>query len=165
MTIPVLILTWKRPREVSLLIDSLRSYKPSKLYIASDGPRKSSLDDSKLIHETRDLISCSIDWPCSVKHNYSSVHMGLKDRVISAISWFFSFEEMGPYLRRIVFLILHFSFLLNNCSIIIRTILAFLLLTGVVFCLDLVIMQIITLANIPIVGDGLLGSVPGINLI
>ena len=95
MTIPVLILTWKRPREVSLLIDSLRSYKPSKLYIASDGPRKSSLDDSKLIHETRDLISCSIDWPCSVKHNYSSVHMGLKDRVISAISWFFSFEEMG----------------------------------------------------------------------
>lgn len=99
MTVPVLLLTWKRPEELQLLLDSLRTYKPSKVYIASDGPRVDSSTDGGLILQARKVISDGIDWPCSVSLNYSSTHLGLKERVVTAISWFFSFEEMGIILE------------------------------------------------------------------
>ena len=55
---PVLLIAWKRPKEVEQVINSIRSYKPDDLYIFCDGFLKNNHADNNKILETRDLTSC-----------------------------------------------------------------------------------------------------------
>ena len=45
MKLPILLLTFNRPSETSILIKKLSLVKPSKIYISQDGPRKSNIND------------------------------------------------------------------------------------------------------------------------
>ena len=47
MKTPVLILIFNRPKETQKLLASLKKYKPEKLYIFSDGPRRFNKFDLK----------------------------------------------------------------------------------------------------------------------
>ena len=45
MKTAVVVIIFNRPKKTKLLFSSIRKYKPSKLFIISDGPRKNVLDD------------------------------------------------------------------------------------------------------------------------
>jgi hypothetical protein len=76
----------------------IKKIKPTKLYVAADGPRLDIKNEKKLCEETREIIS-NIDWPCEVKTLYREKNLGCKIGVSSAINWFFQNVKEGIILE------------------------------------------------------------------
>jgi GR25 family glycosyltransferase involved in LPS biosynthesis len=95
---PVLFLIFNRPEYTNQVFDSIRLYKPSKLYIAADGPRFNNENDLILCLETKSFIQL-IDWECEVKTLFRIKNLGCKLAVSSAIDWFFENEQEGIILE------------------------------------------------------------------
>ena len=97
--IPVLLLVWRRKKEAVAVVKGLRSSKPSRIYVASDGPRNERTDEVEKISQTRKAVLDAIDWPCVVETRFNDTNMGCRKAVSSAISWFFEHEEAGIILE------------------------------------------------------------------
>lgn len=82
---PILLITFKRSDLAVGLIDTLRSYAPSKVYLASDGFREDQPGEKDLVLETRRLLRESIDWPCEVIEMFQTHNLGLARHVTTAI--------------------------------------------------------------------------------
>jgi GR25 family glycosyltransferase involved in LPS biosynthesis len=95
---PVLFLIFNRPEYTYQVFDSIKLYKPNKLYIAADGPRLNNIDDILLCEESRKILNL-IDWECEVKYLFREINLGCKLAVVSAINWFFNNEEDGIILE------------------------------------------------------------------
>lgn len=93
--IPVLLLVFCRKDNAIKMFESVRRYKPERLYIAADGPRKDKIDEDVMCSETRKYIMSAIDWPCEVKTLFRDKNLGCPKAVSEAISWFFEQEEVG----------------------------------------------------------------------
>ncbi len=93
---PVLLICFNRPNLTRKVFEQIRIVKPSKLYVAVDGPRNNTekvlVDDVKSIFKT-------IDWPCRIKKNFQKKNLGCKLGPIAAMKWFFKNEEMGIILE------------------------------------------------------------------
>ena len=96
---PILITTWKRHREVALLIEEIRKISPSKIYVSSDGPDLDIKGNKEKVIKTRNVIINNIDWPCELKTLFSSENNGCKNGMIKAINWFFKNEKEGIILE------------------------------------------------------------------
>jgi hypothetical protein len=94
---PVLFLIFNRPDVTFDVFEKIRSAKPSRLYVAADGPRVEK-NEEELCKETRNIIN-QIDWDCQVKTLFRENNLGCKYAVSSAIDWFFSNEEQGIILE------------------------------------------------------------------
>ena len=95
---PVLFLIFNRPDVTNQVFETIRLYKPNKLYIAADGPRKNNSSDIELCVETRNIVN-NIDWDCEVKTLFRNENIGCKLNVSSGIDWFFENEEDGIILE------------------------------------------------------------------
>lgn len=95
----VLFLVFKRLDTAKQVFESIKKAKPSRLYIASDGARKSILGEAEKVESVRDYIISAIDWDCEVKTLFRQENLGCKVAVSSAIDWFFQQEEMGIILE------------------------------------------------------------------
>lgn len=93
---PILFLIFNRPDLTNLVWKEIAALKPTKLYIAADGPRNSK--EEKICKETR-LITENIDWECEVNRLYRNTNLGCKEAVSSAITWFFDNVEAGVILE------------------------------------------------------------------
>ncbi len=96
---PVLLLLFNRPDCTKQVFQAVREARPSKLYIAIDGPRTDNASDIVNVTAVRDYVLGNIDWPCTVKTNIRKTNLGCKNAVSSAISWFFEQEEEGIVLE------------------------------------------------------------------
>ena len=94
---PVLFMIFNRPDVTRDVFEKIRLAKPSRLYIAADGPR-TNRNEEELCKETRSVIN-QIDWDCQVKTLFREDNLGCKYAVSSAIDWFFSNEEEGVILE------------------------------------------------------------------
>lgn len=94
----ILFIVFNRPEETKITFSEIRKAKPSRLYIAADGPRKDNESDHELCKKTRDVVS-EIDWPCEVKTRFLESNLGCKDAIVQAISWMFQYEECGIILE------------------------------------------------------------------
>jgi hypothetical protein len=72
--------------------------RPSKLYIAADGPREHRPDDIRLCEETR-RTATAVDWPCSIQTLFRPRNLGCRLAVSTALDWFFEQEEHGIILE------------------------------------------------------------------
>ena len=99
--IPILLLTWKRDKEVELLINKLKKINAFNIYINSDGCDKNYKNSKQLykISKTRSIILKNIDWNCKLKLKFNNKNLGYKNSVIEAINWFFEYEESGIILE------------------------------------------------------------------
>lgn len=95
MSLPILFLIFNRKDLSILAFQSIKIYKPSKLYIAADGPRIDKMGEKEACDETRSAIIERIDWPCEVKTLFRNKNLGCAKAVSSAIDWFFENEEFG----------------------------------------------------------------------
>ena len=95
--VPVLLLTWRRPDTTRQVLESLRPIAPSRLYVASDGPRNSL--EAKAVQETRNLIREFVNWPCNLQTRFCLENQGCQLGVSSAITWFFEQVETGIVLE------------------------------------------------------------------
>lgn len=93
--VPVLVVAFKRPKNVSRALAAIREYKPEKLYLECDGPRANKEGEREAVDATRKAMLDVVDWPCEVKTLFREENLGCAQAVYGAISWFFKHEEYG----------------------------------------------------------------------
>ncbi len=99
MNTPILFLTFNRLEETKQVFNEIKKYGPSKLYLASDGPRKNKEGEREIVKKIREYILDNITWPCKVKILFRHKNLGCKYAVSSAIDWFFKNERRGIILE------------------------------------------------------------------
>ncbi|MBX3254664.1 MAG: hypothetical protein KF862_11030 [Chitinophagaceae bacterium] len=95
---PVLLLAFNRPDTASRVFTMVKTVKPSRLYIAVDGPRNGNKKDEILCEQTRRIYD-NVDWECEVHRLFRDENKGCKIAVADAVSWFFDNEEKGIILE------------------------------------------------------------------
>ncbi len=96
---PILLITWKRPKETLRVIKALSIIKPSKIYISSDGARLNHKDEFKKVNDTREIVEKYINWNANIKTLYHKKNNGCMRGVSIAINWFFDNEDEGIILE------------------------------------------------------------------
>jgi hypothetical protein len=94
----ILFITYNRPEKTKKVFDVIRSVKPPRIYLVSDGAKYDKQGDIEKVNEVREIIK-NIDWPCEVNTLFRNVNLGCKYSPPDAITWFFSFEEKGIILE------------------------------------------------------------------
>lgn len=95
---PVLLIIFNRPDLTQQVFGPIRDAKPSKLFIAADGPRSFVSSDAEKCEQTRQIIEL-VDWNCEVHTLFHETNLGCKHAVVSAIEWFFNHVEYGIILE------------------------------------------------------------------
>ncbi len=95
---PILFLIFNRPETTEIVFQLIKKVQPKKLFIAADGPRKTSFKDIELCSKTREIVG-RIDWDCEVKNLFRKENLGCKYSLSGAISWFFENVEEGIILE------------------------------------------------------------------
>lgn len=98
-TSPVLFIIFNRPDTTFEVFNQIRKYKPSKLFIASDGPRAQKNGEKNIIESMRKKLLSLVDWDCKVKTLFRKENLGCKYAVSGAIDWFFDHVESGIILE------------------------------------------------------------------
>ena len=97
--IPILLTTFNRLDTVKQVFNTIRTVKPKKLYLASDGPRSEKPNEGLQVNAVRDYLLTNIDWDCEVHTLFRESNLGCGLAMSSAITWFFEHEEMGIILE------------------------------------------------------------------
>ncbi len=98
-TVPILFIIFNRPEQTDQVFAEIKKNKPTRLFIAADGPRHDKLGEYELCDNLRKNILTKIDWPCEVKTLFRDRNLGCKMAVSSAIDWFFKNVENGIILE------------------------------------------------------------------
>jgi len=93
------LVIFSRPDTTEKVFSAIRTYKPDKLYVASDGPREGKPHEKEIVERTRQLVLDSVDWDCEVITLFREKNVGCGYGVSGAISWFFEQEEYGIILE------------------------------------------------------------------
>src|ERR1700761_2973608 len=89
---PVLFIIFNRPDVTTQVFKQIKQAKPSRLYVAADGPRSHKTEEALLCAQTREIVK-QVDWECEVKTLFREGNLGCRDGVSSAIDWFFNQEK------------------------------------------------------------------------
>lgn len=95
----ILFITFNRYETTLEVFTEIKKVKPTKLYIASDGPRENNANDKIIIPKIRSFLETNIDWECNLYLLFSEHNLGCKLGVVKAIDWFFENEEKGIILE------------------------------------------------------------------
>ena len=96
---PVLFIIFRRKEIALRSLEGIRKAKPSKLYLACDGPRQHVDGEAAIVEETRQAVLKAIDWECEVYTLFQVENLGCGPGVYSAINWLFEHEEQGIILE------------------------------------------------------------------
>jgi hypothetical protein len=99
MRTPVLLLIWRRPHTLRMVIDAMRPIAPKQLFVACDGPNPQRPGEVERVSATRALVEREIDWPCQIERLYADTNQGCRLGVSRAITWFFEQVEEGIILE------------------------------------------------------------------
>ena len=94
----VLLCGFVRYDTISRVFEAVRSARPPRLYLATDGPRAGREDDVANVLKVRSLVE-KVDWPCEVKTLFRENNLGCRAAMSGAIDWFFENEESGIILE------------------------------------------------------------------
>lgn len=97
--VPVLLIFWRRPQTVRMVIEAMRLVAPGRVFLACDGPNLSRAGEADLVAETRKTAESLIDWPCRIERLYSTNNQGCRRAVESALNWFFQNVAEGIVLE------------------------------------------------------------------
>ena len=99
LSAPILLLIFNRPDTTKRVFDAIRRARPSRLFVAADGPRDGRPDEKDRCAQTRKIVVQSVDWDCEVEQLFREKNLGCKKAVSSAIDWFFENVEEGIILE------------------------------------------------------------------
>jgi len=95
---PILFLIFNRPDQTKKVFDEIRKIRPSKLFIAADGPRTGRPEDIEKCRLAREVVN-NIDWLCEVKTLFQEKNLGCKIGATTGINWFFDNVDEGIILE------------------------------------------------------------------
>lgn len=90
--VPVFMIFFNRPDVLEKVFAAVRDAKPSKLFLACDGPRANRPDDVENVAKCKEIVS-NIDWECEVHRNYSETNLRCGMRMYSGVSWAFEYVD------------------------------------------------------------------------
>lgn len=93
--VPILLIVFNRLDTLQRVIEPIRNYRPTQLFIAADGPRPIRQSDAEKCQAVRDWVLAAVNWPCEVKTRFRSENMGCGYGPADAITWFFSNVNEG----------------------------------------------------------------------
>jgi len=74
---PVLIIAFNRPDTTQVLFDRIKEIKPSKIFVAVDGPRINNVKDEALRNKVI-AITKNVDWVCKANYLIRENNVGCK---------------------------------------------------------------------------------------
>jgi len=96
--VPILFIIFNRPETTRKLFPVIKKVRPTRLFIAADGPRENRNGEKEKCEEVRKITE-DVDWLCTVKRLYRDKNLGCKIAVSGAINWFFQNVEEGIILE------------------------------------------------------------------
>jgi hypothetical protein len=81
------------------VLAAIREVRPSRVYVAADGPRPGFADDETACRASRECVLGGIDWECDIRTQFQQVNLGVRSAVSQAITWFFQQEDRGIILE------------------------------------------------------------------
>lgn len=90
----VLFIIFNRPETTRQVFQVIKEAKPTRLYIAADGPRDNVVGEIEKCNQARAIVN-EVDWPCEVKTLFQDKNLGCQYGVVAGINWFFENEEEG----------------------------------------------------------------------
>lgn len=94
----VLLIIYNRPQQTAAVMEAIRQYKPTRLYVVADGPRGNNEAEASLCSRSRTEAS-TIDWDCELFTLFRDNNLGCAPSVVGGINWFFEHEELGIILE------------------------------------------------------------------
>lgn len=98
MISPILFLVFNRPDTTRRVFEAIRAAKPSRLYVAADGPRQGRPEEEQRCALVR-RIATEVEWPCEVRTLFQDDNLGCREGPYAGIDWFFRHEEAGIILE------------------------------------------------------------------
>ncbi|GAB3693546.1 hemolytic protein HlpA [Spirosoma flavus] len=98
-TVPVLFIIFNKIEETKKVFETIRLYKPAKLFIAADGPRSFVEDEKQTCNTVKLWVIDHIDWACDVHTLFRDQNIGCGRGPSEAITWFFNHVEEGIILE------------------------------------------------------------------
>jgi len=96
--VPILFIVFNRPDTTKRVLEAIGKIKPSKLFIAADGPRKNKIGGKEKCEEVRNICK-KIDWECEVFTLFQEENLGCKIGATTAVNWFFQNVSEGIILE------------------------------------------------------------------
>lgn len=93
-----LLFIWNRPQLVWAQCQLLDDLAPSALYVVADGPRPNHATDHELCQLSRNAVR-EFDWQIPVHFRMADENLGLRQSILSGLSWFFESETEGIILE------------------------------------------------------------------
>ena len=91
-SVPVLLITFNRPKTTQKVFNAIKKAKPSKLYVFNDGPRLGNDEDLKASEEIKKIVN-QVDWECELFLNFLKKPLGCGPGPVAAITWAFEKED------------------------------------------------------------------------
>ena len=88
MNVPVVLMVFNRPDLARRVLEAIRAAKPGLLLVIADGPRLDQPGEIERCAASRALLE-TVDWPCEVRTDFSSVNLGCRRRISSGLNWVF----------------------------------------------------------------------------
>lgn len=98
MNTPILFLVFNRPDATRQVFQAIRRAKPTKLFVAADGPRSNKESEKEKCELVRNIVT-QIDWDCELTTLFRETNLGCGKAVSEAITWFFEHVEEGIILE------------------------------------------------------------------
>lgn len=96
--VAILFITYRRWETALSVFESIKKYRPKKLYFSSNAPNGEGIEEKNKVEKVRGLQKL-IDWDCEVKVLNQARHLRVKESITSAIDWFFENEQEGIILE------------------------------------------------------------------
>lgn len=98
MSVPVLLLVFNRPQQTARVVDVIKNWNITRLYVAADGPRANRPEDIELCERTRSMVLEKLGH-LEITTLFREENLGCGRAVSSAIDWFFENEDAGIILE------------------------------------------------------------------
>ena len=92
LTTPVLFMVFNRPLQTLRVFESIRKVRPTKLYVAVDGPRNGCQDDIDKREEVLKIVY-NVDWECETHYLIHDKNLGCSKSGPTAWNWVFETED------------------------------------------------------------------------
>lgn len=91
---PVLVLGFRRPHLLLQTLETVRTARPSAVFVSIDGPRPDVSEDRAMVDQTLE-VACNFRWPCPSRLLAAQTNGGVGSGVVRGIDWFFKHESSG----------------------------------------------------------------------
>ena len=98
LTTPVLLLVFNRPEKTKIIFDTIRSVRPTKLYVAADAPREGRFNERALCEQVRSVVK-NVDWKCEAHYLFHDKNLGCALSGVTAWNWIFEHEDRMIFLE------------------------------------------------------------------